>query len=109
MILNKPTCYKCSDYGYTPGEGAPTGSVPSGPGETIKDAGRITLTADTPRVVLFTQISVIDESKWIFAGLPTCYDSNNEGVGYEITNKTGTGFTVTAIADSTFEYTCIKI
>lgn len=109
MILNNPSCADCSDYGYTPGTGAPSGVVPSGPGETIKDAGRITLTANVARAVTFTQISVINSTKWAFAGLPVCYNSLNESVGYEITNKTGTGFTVTAMEDSTFEYMAVKI
>lgn len=95
----------CADYGFTP---PTTGPVPSGPGTIIMDKGKITLVKDTPKAVLFTQISVLNATQWI---MPTasCYDAANFGVGYEITNKTGTGFTVTASEDSTFEYICVKI
>jgi hypothetical protein len=109
MILNNPNCPDCADYGYSAGTGAPTGAVPMGPGETIKDAGRVSLVAGVAKAIAFTQISVINSTRWAFAGVPTCYNSSNESIGYEITNKTGTGFTVTAMEDSTFEYMCVKI
>lgn len=109
IILNSPTCRKCSDYGYAAGTGAPTGVVPSGPGEVISDRGRITLLAGTPHPVLFTQISVLDGTKWVFAGEPICHNSVGVAVNYTISAETGTGFTVTANSDSTFEYVAIKI
>ncbi len=111
IVLNSANCLKCSDYGFSPGTGAPTGAVPMGPGVIIQDAGRIYLTANVPKAVLFTQISVIDSTKWIFDGLPINTDpTDNSTVSFEITSKTGTGFTVTSIDyDSIFEYTCRKL
>ena len=35
---------------------------------------------------------------------PRCYNSAGEGVGFDITSITATGFVVTALEDSTFEY-----
>lgn len=104
-ILNNPMCYDCDAYGV----GAPTGIVPSAPGENIVDKVRVSLTKDVAYPVLFTQISVIDATKWIFQGIPLCYDSDGQQIGHNITNKTGTGFTVTAQEDATFEATCVKI
>jgi hypothetical protein len=109
MTLNTPKCYKCSDYGYDLNTGTPHGIVPSGPNEVINDKGPLTLVAGVPYTVLFKQISVINSTKWTFAGLPACYNSANESVGYEITAKTGTGFTVTAMENSTFEFMAVKI
>lgn len=108
IVLNSPVCRDCSDYGYTAGGGAPSGTVPMGPGVVIMDRGKISLTAGVARAVAFSQISVIDATKWAFAGLPVCYDATEE-VEYQITNKTGTGFTVTAAKDSTFEYAAVKL
>ena len=113
MILNVPKCYNCSDYGYTAGAGAPTGVVPSGPGEIIKDTGPVQLVANVPKTILFKQISVINDTKWTFAGLPACNNAANEGVPWEITAKTGTGFTVVAYGSEgeimTFLFMAIKI
>jgi len=79
-----------------------------GPGVVIMDRGKISLAAGVASAVTFTHISAIDATKWAFAGLPVCYDATEE-VEYGITNKTGTGFTVTAAKDSTFEYAAVKI
>ena len=101
MTMNKPTCYACSDYQLTPG-----GFVP---GANNQDKGRLTLVANVPQDVTFARISVLDATKWIFVGVPLCYNSDNATVGFEITAKTGTGFTVTAMEDSTFEYKAERI
>lgn len=104
-ILNNPMCYDCDAYGL----GAPTGIVPSAPGELIADKGKITLVKDVPKVVSFKNISVLNGDLWIFFGIPTCYNSANEGIGHTIYNKTGTGFTVVADENSTFDYTAVKL
>lgn len=101
MIMNEPTCYACSDYELTPGSFVP--------GSNSEDRGRITLVAGVAYPVTFTRISVLNSSKWIFAGQPLCYNSNNESIGFEITSKTGTGFTVTAMENATFEYICKRL
>jgi hypothetical protein len=99
--MNQPTCYNCADYELTPGSFAP--------GANSEDKGRITLDAGVPYPVTFARISVLNATKWIFAGTPLCYNSANENIGFEITNKTGTGFTVTAIENATFEYICKRL
>lgn len=101
MTMNAPTCYNCADYELTPGSFAP--------GSNSEDKGRITLQAGVPYPVTFTRISVLNATKWIFAGEPLCYDATNEKLPYAITNKTGTGFTVTSDYDATFEYTCKRL
>jgi hypothetical protein len=99
--MNSPTCYSCADFEISPGAYTP--------GNNNEDKGRITLVAGVPYAVLFVRISVLDATKWIFRGIPSCYNANNEAVGFEITSKTGTGFTVTAMDNCTFEYNCVKI
>lgn len=101
MEMNSPTCYNCADYTITPGSFTP--------GSNNEDKGRITLAAGVPYAVTFVRISVLNATKWMFRGLPLCYNSANENIGYEIINKTGTGFTVTAMEDSTFEYNAVRI
>ena len=76
---------------------------------TITDRGRVSLLAGIPKLITFANISVLTASSWVFAGVPTCYSAGNEGIGYDITLRTGNGFTVTALEDSTFEYMCVKI
>ena len=105
MILKDPDCPKCSDYGYVIGLGT---VVPSGPGDMIKDAFKVSLLANIPMRVSFKNISVLNGSKWIFAGMPLCYDSSNASIPWEVTDKDGTGFTVVADSDATFEGMCVK-
>lgn len=101
MIMNAPTCLDCEDYQLTPGAFAP--------GSNNEDKGRVTLQAGVAYTVTFTRISVLTAANWIFRGIPSCYNAAGEMVGHEITNKTGTGFTVTALEDSTFEFNCVRI
>ncbi len=101
MEMNKPTCYSCEDYQLTPGSFAP--------GTNNEDKGRITLLAEVPYPVTFVRISVLTSANWIFRGIPLCYNTENGIVGHEITNKTGTGFTVTAMENATFEYNAVRI
>lgn len=101
MIMNAPNCYTCADYQLTPGSFAP--------GSNNEDKGRITLLAGVAYPVTFLRISVLTSANWIFRGIPLCYNSNNGVVGHEITNKTGTGFTVTAEENATFEYNAVRI
>lgn len=99
IVLNTPTCRPCA--GDTPANSgvAPYHKV---------DAGRLTLVADVPQTVAFTNIRTASASGWV---MPKAESLGLDGAGvpFDITAKTGTGFTVTAVADCTFEYFCIKI
>lgn len=50
-----------------------------------------------------------DGTAWTFTGKPFCYDADGNEVGYTITNRTKSGFSITAVADSTVEFHTKKV
>ena len=108
IILNDPVCKSCKDYGYSAGNNIPAGGVPSAPWAVIQDTGPVTLLANVDTLVRFANISVLDETGWTFSGQPWCWNSGSATVGFDIVSRTGTGFIVNAMEDSTLEFTAIK-
>ena len=78
-------------------------------GNTTAAGTGVTLAAGVPSVVQFAQISVFDATKWVFSGIPNCKDNAGNYINFTVSAKTGTGFTVTADHDSSFEYTAVKL
>jgi hypothetical protein len=73
------------------------------------DAIKINLTKDVPYPVTFQVIEAASANNWMFTGVPLCNDTSGQSIGYSITDKTATGFTVTAIEDSVFNALVIQI
>lgn len=99
IVMNTPTCKPCA------------GSTPANAGIPpfyAVDAGRLTLVADTPQTLTFTNIRATAAADWVMPKAD-CLHSDGHGVAFDITSKTATGFTVVAYEDSTFEYFCIKV
>lgn len=70
-------------------------------------AGKVTVEAGTQTITFDSTYA--DGTSWIFTGKPYLYDSDGNEVGYTITDRTITGFTITPVADGTLEYETKKI
>jgi hypothetical protein len=69
--------------------------------------GKVTVEAGTQTITFDTTYK--EGASWIFTGKPYLYDSDGNEIGYTITDRTITGFTITPVADGTLEYETIKI
>lgn len=100
IVLNTPTCAPCA--GDTP---ANAGLAPY----YAVDAGRLSLVGGVAQTVTFVNIrNLASAAGWVMPKAE-CLNAAKEGVYFDITSKTATGFTVVAPEDCTFEYFCIKI
>ena len=64
--------------------------------------------ANTPHVVTFQTINTTDGNGWAMS-TPSVYNTYGELVGFVISDRTGTGFTVTTEADARFEAICTAL
>lgn len=71
--------------------------------------GIVALTAAVPYPITFEHDLGNSSVDWIFGAKPFCYDGSGNDVGFVITSKSKSGFTVTALQNSIFEYSSFLI